>query len=97
MYIEASSGSTGYKSDLVSKLLSPQHALCMELWYNVYGSQMGSIDIYIKVCFTSNNCIDTTMAYLSNRNQLRALSRFMDCPTARAWTNGMIWPEPQAR
>ena len=49
MYIEASSGSTGYKSDLVSKLLSPKHVLCMELWYNMYGSSMGSIDVYIKV------------------------------------------------
>ena len=49
MYIEASSGSTGYKSDLVSKLLSPKHVLCMELWYNMYGSTMGSIDVYIKV------------------------------------------------
>ena len=54
LYFEASSGSTGYKADLVSKLLSPKHVLCMELWYNMYGLNMGSIDVYIKVNFTHN-------------------------------------------
>ena len=54
MYIETSNGNTGYKADLVSKLLppnAPAHPYCFGLALNMYGNQMGSINIYIKVRF----------------------------------------------
>ena len=52
MYIETSNGNTGYKADLVSKLIPPNppaHPYCFGLALNMYGSEMGSINIYIKV------------------------------------------------
>ena len=52
MYIEASNAYTGNKADLVSKLIPPGptgQSYCFALALNMYGSTMGSIDIYIKV------------------------------------------------
>ena len=52
MYIEASNGNTGNKADLVSKLLPPNppgQTYCFGIALNMYGSAMGSIDVYIKV------------------------------------------------
>ena len=51
MYIEVSSDrQPGDRADLVSTLLAPGYTYCMEIALNMFGNQMGHINVNIKVC-----------------------------------------------
>lgn len=48
VYADASSGSVGDKATFVSTPLPFGESLCLSLWYNMYGSGSGTLNIYTK-------------------------------------------------
>ena len=49
MYIEASPRRTGDKARLLSPLQQPASGgKCLEFWYHMLGSNMGTLNVYIK-------------------------------------------------
>ena len=63
MYIEASNNNPGDRADLVSNLLAPGQTYCMEIALNMYGNQMGQINVYVKVF--NKTCLYLLIFYIS--------------------------------
>ena len=49
LFIEGSYQQQGDKADLVSEVLPSGHEFCMEFALNMFGDDMGSVDVIIKV------------------------------------------------
>ncbi|XP_067654243.1 MAM and LDL-receptor class A domain-containing protein 1-like [Haliotis asinina] len=47
-YLEASIGRTGDTARIVSPLLTNKGAMCLSLWYHMWGSGIGSLNIYVQ-------------------------------------------------
>ncbi|XP_046549289.1 MAM and LDL-receptor class A domain-containing protein 2-like [Haliotis rubra] len=48
LYLETSTGSTADTARIVSPLLTNKGAMCLSVWYHMWGSGMGSLNIYVQ-------------------------------------------------
>ena len=53
MYIEATGKSKGDKAQLLSPRYPKTTGRCLEFWYHMYGSDIGTLTVYKKVRFCS--------------------------------------------
>ena len=48
IFIEASPRSPGDKARLISDEIEPNEVVCLQFWYHMHGSDIGSLGIYLK-------------------------------------------------
>ena len=60
MYIEVSGKQPGNNALLLSpQSASPTTDLCVEFWYNMYGTQTGTLNLYVKSAGNKGNVVWT--------------------------------------
>ena len=48
IFIEASQRSPGEKARLIADEIEPNEVICVQFWYHMHGSDIGSLGIYLK-------------------------------------------------
>ena len=89
IYIESSSPRVqGDKADLVSPLIPGGHSYCLQFALHMYGSHLGSVNIYVLVCIQYTLLYNS---YISTGDNPRALaSRVSPVQSHKPYNNVLI-------